>query len=112
VLASTIRAKLTTKGEDIAGWIEKIGRYAAVADDRFGKAAEVAAVLIQQHLPGDFANPQWFHDSDKPVEQRLAEQFIFMYAKWKEDGEPPDAKIENHKASVKSESTNSAANDT
>jgi hypothetical protein len=42
VLAAAIRAKLTTKGEDIAGWVEKIGSYAAVANDRFGKAAKIA----------------------------------------------------------------------
>lgn len=42
VLAGVVRAKLTTKGEDIAGWIEKIGRYASVVDDRFGMAGEVA----------------------------------------------------------------------
>lgn len=48
------------------------------------------AELIRKHLPGDFANPQWFPDSNKPVEQRLAEQFMFVYNKWKNDGEPPD----------------------
>ena len=50
VLASVIRAKLTTKGEEIAGWVERIGRYAAVADNRFGKAAEVAAVKSEVSL--------------------------------------------------------------
>jgi len=52
---------------------------------------DALAVLIQKHLPGDFANPQWFPDRNKPVEQRLAEQFMFVYNKWKKDGEPPDA---------------------
>lgn len=51
---------------------------------------DALAALIQKHLPGDFANPQWFPDSNKPVEQRLAEQFMFVYNKWKKDGEPPD----------------------
>ena len=50
VLAGIIRAKLTTKGEDIANWVEKIGRYAAVADDRFGKAADVAGVKAEVNL--------------------------------------------------------------
>lgn len=50
VLAGVVRAKLTTKGEDIAGWIEKVGRYAAVADDRFGKAADVAATKSDTSL--------------------------------------------------------------
>lgn len=52
---------------------------------------DALAQLIRQHLPGDFENPQWFPDSSKPVEQRLAEQFMFVYNKWKKDGEPPDA---------------------
>lgn len=51
---------------------------------------DALAALIQEHLPGDFANPQWFPDGNKPVEQRLAEQFMFVYNKWKKDGEPPD----------------------
>lgn len=42
-LAATIRAKLSTRGEDIAGWIEKVGRFASVVSDRFGAASEVAA---------------------------------------------------------------------
>ncbi len=50
---------------------------------------DALAQLIRQHLPGDFANPQWFQDSDEPVVRRLAEQFIFVYNKWKEDGKPP-----------------------
>lgn len=52
---------------------------------------DALAQLIRQHLPGDFENPQWSPDSSKPVEQRLAEQFMFVYNKWKKDGEPPDA---------------------
>src|SRR5690606_1115403 len=52
---------------------------------------DALAQLIRQHLPGDFENPQWFPDSSKSVEQRLAEQFMFVYNKWKMDGEPPDA---------------------
>lgn len=52
---------------------------------------DALAQLIRQHLPGDFDNPQWFPDSGKPVEQRLAEQFMFVYNKWKKAGEPPNA---------------------
>lgn len=52
---------------------------------------DALAQLIRQHLPGDFENPQWFPDSSRPVEQLLAEQFMFVYNKWKKDGEPPDA---------------------
>lgn len=51
---------------------------------------DALAALIQEHLPGDFANPQWFPDRNEPVEQRLAEQFMFVYNKWKKGGEPPD----------------------
>jgi len=47
------------------------------------------AQLVRRHLPGDFENPQWLPDSGNPVEQRLAEQFMFVYNKWKKDGEPP-----------------------
>ena len=56
------------------------------------------AALIRQHLPGDFANPKHFPDSNTPVEQRLAEQFMFVYNKWKKDGEPPDVAIEKDTA--------------
>ncbi|MFN7396165.1 MAG: hypothetical protein ACK5UW_04360 [bacterium] len=52
---------------------------------------DALADLIQKHLPGDFANPQWFPDSTKPIEQRLAEQFIVVYNNLKKKGEPPDA---------------------
>lgn len=52
---------------------------------------DALAALIQKHLPGDFENPQWFPDSNKPVQRRLAEQFMYVYNKWKKDGEPPDA---------------------
>ena len=48
------------------------------------------AQLIRQYLPGDFENPEWYSDSSKPVEQQLAEQFMFVYNKWRKDGEPPD----------------------
>lgn len=52
---------------------------------------DALAKLIRQHLPGDFDNPQRFHGSSEPVEQRLAEQFMFVYNIWKRNGEPPDA---------------------
>ncbi len=50
VLAGSIRAKLTTKGEDIAGWVEKVGRYASVVDHRFGTAADIAAANAEAGL--------------------------------------------------------------
>ena len=51
---------------------------------------DALAHLIRQHLPGDFENPQWFPDRSSSVEQRLAEQFIFVYDKWRSEGEPPE----------------------
>jgi hypothetical protein len=50
VLAGVIRAKLTTKGEDIARWIEKIGRYASVVDERIGKVGEVVGAEAESSL--------------------------------------------------------------
>jgi len=52
---------------------------------------DTMAEWIRKHCPGDFDNPKWFPDDAKPLEQRLAEQFMFVYNKWKKDGEPPDA---------------------
>lgn len=51
---------------------------------------DMMAEWIRKHCPGDFDNPKWFPDDAKPLEQRLAEQFMFVYNKWKKDGEPPD----------------------
>ncbi len=56
---------------------------------------DTMAEWIRNHCPGDFDNPEWFTDDAKPLEQRLAEQFMFVYNKWKKDGEPPDAHIKN-----------------
>lgn len=53
---------------------------------------DVLAQLIRQHLQGDLENPQWLPDRGKPVERRLAEQFMFVYNRWRKEGEPPDAK--------------------
>lgn len=52
---------------------------------------DALATLIKAHLPGDFDNPQWFPDRDKPTDQRLAEQFMVIYNKWKKEGEPPES---------------------
>ncbi len=51
--------------------------------------AIVVALLIRQHCQGDFENPQWY-GAEKPLEQRLPEQFMFVYKKWKTEGEPSD----------------------
>jgi len=46
-------------------------------------------VLIREHCSGNFDKPQWYRD-DRPLEERLPEQFMFVYQKWKTEGEPPD----------------------
>lgn len=48
------------------------------------------AKLIQTHIPGDYEDPQWFSNSDLPLERCLAEQFIYVWKKWKAEGEPED----------------------
>lgn len=47
------------------------------------------AALIRQQCRGDFDNPQLYGDN-RPLEQRLPEQFMFIYKKWKTEGEPPE----------------------
>jgi hypothetical protein len=51
---------------------------------------DAMAGWIRRHSTGNFDNPEWLHGDDRPLEQRLAEQFMFVYNKWKKDGEPPD----------------------
>jgi len=48
------------------------------------------AARIQKHIPADYEDPQWFPNSDLPLERRLAEQFIYVWKKWKAEGEPAD----------------------
>ncbi|MCP9798310.1 AAA family ATPase [Cyanobium sp. Lug-B] len=52
---------------------------------------DALAELIQAHLPGNFANPQYFSDGAESIEQQLAEQFMYVYNLWKKDGETPEA---------------------
>lgn len=54
---------------------------------------DTLAKLIRKHLAGDFENPEMESDKPRPMEQRLAEQFMFVYNMWKKDGEPPDADL-------------------
>jgi hypothetical protein len=56
---------------------------------------DTMAEWIRNHCSGDFDYPDWFSDEAKPLEQRLAEQFMFVYNKWKKEGEPPDAQVNN-----------------
>lgn len=57
---------------------------------------DALAGLVRRHLPGDFENPQWYPGSSRSVEQQLAEQFMFVYNKWKKDGEPQDEKSDSY----------------
>lgn len=50
---------------------------------------DVLAELIREHCPGDFDGAEWSYD-ERPVEQRLSEQFMFIYNQWQREGEPPD----------------------
>jgi hypothetical protein len=49
------------------------------------------AGVIRKNMKGDFDSTEWVRDSNRPDEQRLAEQFMYIYNKWKKDGEPPDS---------------------
>jgi len=49
---------------------------------------DVLAGLIRQHCSGNFDSPEYYHDDAKPLAQRLPEQFMFVYKKWKTQGEP------------------------
>lgn len=51
---------------------------------------DTLADLIRGNLTGNFEDPQWIEGGIRPVEQRLAEQFMFILKKWKRDGEPGD----------------------
>lgn len=66
---------------------------------------DVLANWIQKSCPGDFENPSFYHDDTTPPQQRLAEQFMFVYNKWKKDGEPPD----RHAVTESSQSESEAA---
>ena len=63
---------------------------------------DVLADLIRQHCPGDFDKSEWSHDDERPVDQRMAEQFMFIYRRWQREGEPPD-RGEDHEQSIPSE---------
>jgi hypothetical protein len=40
-LANTLRLKLKSRAEELADWVERLGRYASVIDDRFGRASDL-----------------------------------------------------------------------
>src|SRR5208337_918909 len=45
-----MRVRLSTRGEDVAGWIENLGRYASVIDERFGTIGKIAASKAEASL--------------------------------------------------------------
>ena len=51
----------------------------------------VLADLVRNHCAGNFDKPEWHADRDRPVEQRLAEQFMYVFNKRKKNEEPPDS---------------------
>jgi predicted KAP-like P-loop ATPase len=83
-LAQTIGSALPHTGELEADQLKTIKLIISL---------DTLAEWIRRQCPGDFNNPQWFPDHTRPIEQRLAEEFMFVYNKWKKEGEPPDAKI-------------------
>lgn len=50
------------------------------------------ATLIRKDLPGNFDDPKWDPLPGTPLVQVLAEQFMYVYNRWKREGEPPDQK--------------------
>ena len=48
---------------------------------------DTMAELVRNHCPGDFDNPQWLPDDTRALEERLAEQFMFVFNKWKKESE-------------------------
>lgn len=56
---------------------------------------DTMAGWVRKHCPGNFDNPEWFPDDTKPLGQRLAEQFMFVYNKRKKDGDSPDSQSDH-----------------
>lgn len=52
---------------------------------------DVLADLIRANVGGDFEVTEWSYDTNRPDEQRLAEQFMYIYNKWRTEGEPAAA---------------------
>jgi len=70
------------------------------------------ATVIRENLPGDFANPKSFHDSNTPVEQRLAEQFMFHYNNWNKSDGLQLVEMEADTLPVKKDPSGDVADDT
>ena len=51
------------------------------------------AEWVRNHCPGDFDNPEWDSDEARPLERRLAEQFIFVFNELEKDGAPSTAPV-------------------
>ena len=48
---------------------------------------DTMAELVRNHCPGDFDNPKWLPDDTRALEERLAEQFMFVFNTWKKESE-------------------------
>ena len=45
----------------------------------------VLADLVRRHCPGNFDEPEWRSDRDRESEERLAEQFIYVFNRWEKE---------------------------
>ncbi len=50
---------------------------------------DVLADLVREHCPGDFENPRWVPGDTRPLDERLAEQFMYVYLKIKRGERAP-----------------------
>ena len=64
---------------------------------------DIMAELIRKHCPGDLDNPEWYSDDNRPMERRLAEQFMFVFNNWKKDGELTGAQSKNEEVASDTE---------
>lgn len=56
---------------------------------------DTLASLVESHCEGNFSNPSRFHDDRVPLDQRIAESFIYTYRAWKSsDGAAVDAGVD------------------
>ena len=63
------------------------------------------AQIVTKHIPGDYSDPQFRYDSEKPIPAKLAEQFMFVHKMWKAEGKTFDEDVPK---SVKSQEVSAA----
>jgi hypothetical protein len=57
---------------------------------------EILAQIVMGTCRGNFANPSRYPDSNKPGTDRIAEQFIYAFKKWKESKEKAELEATPH----------------